>query len=159
MRQEYPLALHHSWPLFDQARHFDLGWVDRTCVRPLDPPQAPLPIDDAALARRGVGVWRCDLADNRLSWSPVVYDIFGVPRGSSVARAEAVSFYCEGSRAAMERLRAYAIAHRRGFTLDVEIGPALPRPRWMRLVAAPRCEGDKVVGLHGLKWLLPPGGA
>ena len=81
----------------------------------------------------------------------MVYDLFGLPRGAALSRADVVAMYCEGSRAAMERLRAHAIAHRRGFTLDIEIGPALDRSRWIRLIAAPICEGDTVVGLHGLK--------
>src|SRR3546814_8121828 len=34
LRHQYPLPLHHSWPLFERARHFDLGWVERAGVRP-----------------------------------------------------------------------------------------------------------------------------
>jgi hypothetical protein len=51
----------------------------------------------------------------------------------------------------MERLRAYAIKHRRGFTIDVEIRTIGGDPRWMRLIGAPVCEGDRVTHLHGLK--------
>jgi hypothetical protein len=54
----------------------------------------------------------------------------------------------------MERLRAYAIKHRRGFTLDAEIRPSLTGSRWMRLIAAPVCDGDRVVRLHGLKQIV-----
>jgi hypothetical protein len=54
----------------------------------------------------------------------------------------------------MERLRAYAIRHRRGFTLDAELQPAAGGRRWMRLIAAPACEGDRVVRLHGLKLII-----
>ena len=58
----------------------------------------------------------------------------------------------------MEKLRAYAIKHRRGFTLDVEIKPAQAACRWMRLVAAPVCVGDEVVRLQGLKFIVPGSG-
>jgi len=51
----------------------------------------------------------------------------------------------------MERLRSYAIEHRRGFTLDVEIRPVTGGSRWMRLITAPICDGDRVMRLHGLK--------
>jgi hypothetical protein len=51
----------------------------------------------------------------------------------------------------MEGLRAYAIKHRRGFTLDAEIMPVNGRPKWMRLIAAPVCVGRQVVRLHGIK--------
>lgn len=155
MRHQYPLPLHHSWPLFERARHFDVGWVDRADVRP----RAAMPNEGGPgadlLAQMNIGTWDCDLADDRLSWSDAVYDLFGFPRGARVSRADAVARYCEGSRAAMERLRAHAIAHRRGFTLDVEIGPERARTHWIRLIAAPICDDDRVVGLHGLKYRLP----
>lgn len=109
-----------------------------------------------ACARVRVGEWDCDLTDNnRLRWSDEVHDIFGIPRGALVRREEAVALYAEASRAAMEKLRDYAIRHRRGFTLDVEICPATAPRRWMRLIAAPVCEDDRVVRLQGLKFLVP----
>ncbi len=80
---------------------------------------------------------------------------FGFPRGAAVTRDESAAVYCEGSRAVMEKLRAYAIRHRRGFTLDVEIEPAQAPRRWMRLIAEPVCAGDTVVRLQGLKFLVP----
>jgi PAS domain-containing protein len=89
-----------------------------------------------------------------LIWSGGVYDIFGLPRDASVSRDESVALYAEDSRAAMERLRAHAIKHRRGFTLDAEIRPANGASRWMRLIAAPVCEGGRVVRLHGLKLII-----
>lgn len=153
LRHQYPLPLHHSWPLFERARHFDLGWVERAGVRP--PALPPAAADADALERAGIGTWECDLADDSLTWSPTVHDLFGLPRGAPVARADAVARYGEGSRAAMERLRAHAIAHRRGFTLDVEIWSAPARSDWVRLIAAPICVGDQVVGLHGLKCRIP----
>lgn len=152
---QYPLPLHHSWPLFERARHFDLGWVDRDSVRPTSGIGGPSDADGETLERMGVGVWRCDLAGERLNWSAVVHDLFDLPREVAPTRAFAVAQYCESSRAAMERLRAHAITHRRGFTLDVEIGPALARPRRVRLIAAPLCEDGEVVALQGWKRLLP----
>jgi PAS domain-containing protein len=142
-----PLPLHHSWPILDDA-----GWMGHGCLLESAPP----PPDAALLATMtadglGVGKWSCDLADNRIEWSDTVYDLFGLPRGSPVARAESVRRYAEPSRAAMERLRAYAIRHRRGFTLDVEIVPPGLAPRWMRLLAAPVCVDGEVVRLTGIK--------
>ena len=151
MKPTHPLPVHHSWPLYERARFFELGQLHR--CETLDP--IPDVVDVAARLVPGrvrVGQWECDLTDNdRLSWSDEVYDIFGIPRGTAVARAEAVALYAEGSRAVMEKLRAYAIKHRRGFTLDAEIRPAQGARRWMRLVAAPVCEGRRVLRLQGLK--------
>lgn len=155
MRHRYPLPLHHSWPLYERARHFDLGWTHRASVRPPDRDGTITPDSEDMIARLGVGLWRCDLAGDRLTWSPAVFDLFGFPRDAAVSRADAVAQYCEDSRAAMERLRAHAIAHKRGFTLDVEIGASRARTRWIRLVAAPVCEGDVVVALHGFKYPVP----
>ena len=143
-----PLALHHSWPIFERGQRLNLG-----CVYDCETlaGSTVTAADRKALARHGIGIWECDLSDNALTWSPEVYDLFGLPRDASPARAVSVSLYCEDSRAAMERLRAHAIAHRRGFTLDAEIRPAQGGRRWMRLVAAPVCEGRRVLRLQGLK--------
>ena len=149
MKRTEPLALHHSWPIFEQARHFDLGSVLSCAVTDIVEPAWI-----GALGLHHAGLWECDLSDNSLIWSGGVYDIFGLPRGVQVSRDEAVALYCEESRAAMERLRAHAIKHRRGFTLDVEISPATGGRRWMRLIGAPVCEGGRAVRLHGLKLIV-----
>ena len=151
MKPIEPLPLHHSWPLFEQERRFELGHAFDW------PASAPVLVADtlsAELAEQGIGLWSCDLADNSLTWSDGVYDIFGLPRGATVRRAEAVRLYAEDSGAAMERLRAYAIKHRRGFTLDAELRPAQGGARWMRLVAVPVYDGLRAVRLHGVKRLI-----
>jgi PAS domain-containing protein len=101
-----------------------------------------------------IGCWECDLALNRLTWSDQVYDIFGLPRGDRVSRDEAVSLYCEHSRAVMEGLRAYAIRQKQGFVVDAEIRPGHGKRRWMRLIAVPECDNGVVVRLRGLKQIL-----
>lgn len=144
-----PLPLCHSWPLYEQPRHFELGCILNSAVTDV--------VEPGEVGRLGLhhaGCWECDLADNSLIWSGGVYDIFGLPRDAQVTREEAVALYSEESRAAMDRLRAYAIKHRRGFTLDAEIRSAFGERRWMRLIAAPISEGDRVVRLHGLKLII-----
>lgn len=148
MKPTVPLPLHHSWPLLDGGRPYDLGaafGLDLLHGRSL------VSLDDDMLAAHGVGRWMCELSDNSLTWSGPVYDLFGLPRDARVSRDEAVALYCDESRAAMEGLRAYAIRHRRGFTVDAEIRTVAGERRWMRLLAAPVCDGDRVVRLHGLK--------
>ncbi len=143
------LPLYHSWPLWEQTRHFDLGRILNCAVT-----DALEPAEVGAVGMHHAGCWECDLADNSLSWSGGVYDIFGLPRGTPITRDQALALYCEHSRAAMERLRTYAIQHRRGFTLDAEIQPAVGARRWMRLITAPVCEGNRVVKLHGVKLII-----
>lgn len=154
MKPTHPLPVHHSWPLYERERYFELGRLHGADTLDAVANSAEV----AAVERLGPGLpgwWECDLADNnRLSWSDEVYDIFGLPRGAAVTRAETVALYEDGSRAAMEKLRAYAIRHRRGFTLDVEIKPATAPARWMRLIAAPLCVDEKIVKLQGLKFIV-----
>jgi hypothetical protein len=113
-----PVELSHSWPLFDQSRRFELGAIlDSAAIDAITPAKV------GAIGDRHAGLWECDLADNSLIWSGGVYDIFGLPRGVEVSRVAAVSLYAENSRALMERLRAHAIKHRRGFTWMPKSGP------------------------------------
>ena len=149
MRATETLKLYHSWALTEQPRHFELGFVLNSAVIDMVGPT-----EVGGLGVHHAGCWECDLTDNSLTWSGGVYDIFGLPRGAKVSRDEAVALYTEESRAAMEHLRSYAIGHKRGFTLDAEIRPAVGGRRWMRLIAAPVCDGDKVVRLHGLKLII-----
>ena len=139
-----------AWPLHEKERHFELGSLLSCAVTDI---AAPARVGQLGLSH--AGCWECDLSDeNRLFWSGGVYDIFGLPRDAKVARVEAVRFYAEHSRAAMERLRNHAIRHQQGFTLDAEIRPATGKARWMRLIAAPVCVGGKALRLHGIKLII-----
>ncbi|MDB5714214.1 MAG: hypothetical protein JWO15_1611 [Sphingomonadales bacterium] len=141
------LTLTHSWPLFERHRRFDLGahfdWSDDTSFHLL--------AGEKAMAAQGIGTWDCDLSNNALTWSPAVYELFGFSKGSTVAREKTVTIYREDSRTKMERLRAYAIKHQRGFTLDAEISPVDGGHRWIRLVATPVCIDGRAVRLCGFK--------
>jgi len=143
------MPLEASWPLFDLDRHFDLG-----CILNSEAIDAVQPAAVGDLSWHHAGCWECDLNDNRLKWSGGVYDIFGLPRDAVVSREECTAFYSEGSRTMMERLRAHAIRHQCGFTLDAEINAAIGGKRWIRLIAAPVCEGGRAVRLHGLKIII-----
>lgn len=141
--------LEHSWPLWEQPRHFELGLVLSSAVTDV---LQPAVVGDLNLHH--VGIWECDLSDNSLNWSGGVYDIFGLPRNSRISREEALALYCEESRTKMERLRSHSIKHRRGFTLDVEIKTIAGERRWMRLVGAPDCTEGRAARLRGLKLII-----
>lgn len=150
MRPTEPLPLHHSWPLSALREHLAPAMLDDQIAR-----------DDEALAQRGLGLWHCTLEDNSLRWTVGVYDLFGLERGSAISRALSVALYDPVSREPMERMRAYAIRHRRGFTLDVDINRADGMTRCaMRLIAAPVVnKRGEVIALHGVKQLLTIGAA
>lgn len=143
------LPLNHTWPLWERTRHFELGHVLSSVVIDVIEPSAI-----GELGLHHAGCWECDLSDNSLIWSGGVYDIFGLPRGVEVKRSDAVLYYCEESRAKMERLRSYSVRHRRGFTLDVELRAAVGHCRWMRLITEPVCIENQPVRLQGLKLII-----
>lgn len=149
MKPTDQLTLYNSWPLGEQARHFDLGAILSSAVT-----DVVRPAEAGELGLLHAGCWECDLSDNSLVWSGGVYDIFGLPRGAQVSREKAIVFYSERSRAALERLRAHAIRHKRGFTLDAEICPAVGGSRWMRVIGVPIYENNIAVRLHGLKLII-----
>jgi diguanylate cyclase (GGDEF)-like protein len=104
----------------------------------------------ASVAAR-IGVWQCDLSDDSLTWSDVVYDLFDAPRGSVLDRASTVECYTPQSREALHTLRSQAIAERSGFTLDAEIVTPQGRHRWIRLTATVQCENGVAVRIFGMK--------
>ncbi len=146
MRPIEPLPLHHSWSLLSLAEHMAPVLLDATTISHGD-----------GLADRGIGLWHCDLSDDSLRWSAGVHDLFGLPRDALVTRERAVAIYDPASREPMERLRAYAIRYRRGFTLDIDLMPPGRARCAVRLVAAPVLgpRGD-VIALRGVKQRLAP---
>jgi PAS domain-containing protein len=139
-----------SWPLWDQAYHFELGHIiNSAIVDAISPPPT------GALGNHHAGLWECDLADGKLTWSGGVYDIFGLERNSPISRNEALGHYTEDSRARLERIRAEAIRLKRGFTLDVDVKAAtIGQIRRVRLIGAPVLAGELPVRLHGVKILI-----
>ena len=143
-------ALALSWPLAEQARHFELGHVLNSAAT-----HVVMPTAVGALGAHHAGVWECDLSNDSLIWSGGVYDMFGLERVTCITRAQALAHYTEDSRARLERLRAHAIRHELGFTIDVEIrAAAVGHVRHVRLIGAPVFEGCTAVRLHGVKLLL-----
>ena len=144
-----PIELLHSWPLFEEPRHFEMGHILNCAATDV---LEPTYVGQVGLHH--AGCWECDLRDDSLVWSGGVYDIFGLPRGEKVTRNQAILIYSENSRLVMNRLRTYAIRHRRGFTLDAEICPTTGGRRWIRLIAAPVCGDEGVERLHGVKFII-----
>lgn len=98
-----------------------------------------------------MGAWSCDLNTDELTWTPGVFDLFGVPRHIRVDRRDMLEMYGEESRDALERLRAHAIRTRTGFTLDARIIRPDGKEKWMRLTAATRVSNNRAVELYGMK--------
>jgi len=104
---------------------------------------------DAPLAL--AAAWRCDLSDDSLTWSPGVFDLFGVPQGARIDRQEAVAMYCEESRELLEQLRTEAIATCGSFTFEARIRRVDGQMRWMRVTADVAAKGGRAAYLYGMK--------
>jgi diguanylate cyclase (GGDEF)-like protein len=98
-----------------------------------------------------IGVWECDLPDETLRWTDVVYDIFDLPRGSSLDRNQTLKCYSEPSLRALNTLRTKAIEERSCFNLDAEIITTKGRRRWIRITATVECENGVPVRIFGMK--------
>ncbi|MGP9819812.1 putative bifunctional diguanylate cyclase/phosphodiesterase [Salinarimonas sp. NSM] len=98
-----------------------------------------------------IGVWECSLPDERLSWTDGVYDIFELPRGMVVTRAQTVTHYDPDCLAELDRLRSRAIREGIGFTLDARITTARGTRRWMRITATVEREDGVPVRIFGMK--------
>lgn len=82
-----------------------------------------------------IGIWHCSLPDEDLFWSDGVYDLFELPRGSSIDRQQILEMYVPESAARMQVLRAKAIDTLGDFSFDAEILTARGNRRWMRITA------------------------
>ncbi len=98
-----------------------------------------------------IGVWECTLPDEALTWTDVVYDLFDLPRGSTINRPMMLACYTDASREALTLVRDRAIAERGGFTLDAEIVTFKGRRRWIRLTASVESEDGVPVRIFGMK--------
>ena len=106
---------------------------------------------DRASSLARIGVWECDLATEKLTWTDGVYDLFELPRGVPVDRTDIVALYSEASRLEMEQLRSEAIRDGTSFVLDIEIRTAKGRDRWLRLSADIEQEDGRPVRIFGTK--------
>lgn len=106
---------------------------------------------DAAAPLALAAAWRCDLADDSLTWSPGVFDLFGIEPGTRIDRQDAVAMYCEESREVLEQLRAEAIATCGSFTFEARIRRLDGQMRWMRVTADVAAKDGRAAYLYGLK--------
>lgn len=98
-----------------------------------------------------IGVWECTLEGEHLTWTDVVYDIFDLPRGSTLDRAATLALYTPESRKALDDVRSRAIRECGGFTLDAEIVTGKGNRRWIRLTATVEREDGAAVRIFGMK--------
>ncbi|MET0877922.1 MAG: sensor domain-containing diguanylate cyclase [Tardiphaga sp.] len=108
-------------------------------------------IFDRSSAAARIGVWECDLADESLVWTDVVYDIFDQERGTPLDRAVTLKCYPEESLRALSEARSRAIEDRTGFSLETEIVTTKGNRRWIRITATVESVDNVAVRIFGMK--------
>ncbi|MFG1418123.1 GGDEF domain-containing protein [Xanthobacter sp. V0B-10] len=97
-----------------------------------------------------IGVWECDLATQRHTWTDGIYDIFALPRGGRISRHTVLPLYDHASRRELERLRQRAMETGEGFTLDVRVRDLRGVLKWVRVSAEVEMESGRPARLFGL---------
>ncbi|UZK66145.1 hypothetical protein [Sphingomonas sp. M1-B02] len=78
-------------------------------------------------------------------------ELFAIPEGYRLIRAETVAMYVDESRDLLEELRAEAIAQRGSFTMEARIRRLDGDLRTIRLFADTACRGGRATHLYGTK--------
>ena len=108
-------------------------------------------IFEAASAAARLGIWECDLASEKLSWSNGTYDLFEIPRGTPLVRERTLGFYESASLKTLQTVRSRALEQRKGFSLDAELLTPKGGRRWIRIHAAIECPGHRPTKIFGIK--------
>ncbi|MDP2409957.1 MAG: diguanylate cyclase [Pseudolabrys sp.] len=108
-------------------------------------------IFEAASAAARLGVWECDLASEKLTWSNGTYDLFDVERGTPLVRERTLGFYERESLQTLQTVRSRALQERKGFTLDAALLTPKGNQRWIRIHAAIECPGHRPIKIFGIK--------
>ncbi|MCP8882039.1 diguanylate cyclase [Devosia sp. XJ19-1] len=106
---------------------------------------------ERASATARIGIWACSLPDETLTWSDGVYDLFELPRGSRIDRAQTLKMYTPESAERMQVLRANAIATLGDFNFDAEIITTTGKRRWMRITATVDGSNGRARKIFGMK--------
>ncbi|RYE33891.1 MAG: diguanylate cyclase [Hyphomicrobiales bacterium] len=112
---------------------------------------ATRPLYESALSPSALGAWECNLANETLSWTDGVYDLFGLQRGSEIYRKATLDLYEERSRRDMEQHRSNSLRTGQGFALDCRIRAVNGEKRWMRLIVGVGHQHGRPIRIFGSK--------
>ena len=129
--------------------HQERHWIRQVCA-PAGVPTLPADEEPSTLPALPAA-WQCDLATEKLSWSTGVFDLFGIPKGSTIDRRSTLEFYVPESRRLLERLRTEALETCGSFTFEAQIRRVDGGLRWMRLNADVQKRNGRAVMLYGTK--------
>ncbi|WP_285670775.1 PAS domain-containing hybrid sensor histidine kinase/response regulator [Paralimibaculum aggregatum] len=98
----------------------------------------------------GVGSWELELESGRMHWSPSVFDIHELdPSNGTPELNEALKFYPEEARLAIDPALEALISESTPFDLDLPFQTARGRRIWVRATAAAEKRNDRVMRIYG----------
>lgn len=97
-----------------------------------------------------VGIWEFDLRHQRMVWSAVTREIFGIESGLQPTLEEAnARFKAGANRSRLIEAVAAAIEHGRPFDLELQITTAQGRDLWVRKIGVPEMVEGRCRRLYG----------
>jgi PAS domain S-box-containing protein len=98
-----------------------------------------------------VGGWEYDVRQDKLTWTPVTYDIHEMPYDFIPDPKTAIGFYKEGqSRDTITQVFRDALEHGTAYDVELVICTASGSERWVRTMGEPIRSQGEIVGLTGV---------
>jgi PAS domain S-box-containing protein len=98
-----------------------------------------------------VGVWTWDMSTDRVTWSPEVYDMFGVPPAREITFQFVTSLLVETDRARFQRQMPWSFAEDESFAFDYRARRD-GQVRWLHSAGVAPSDDEAGQPLRGLVW-------
>lgn len=102
-----------------------------------------------ACAASQTGAWHYRLGEDRAEWTPFLYDLFEVPKGTEISLDFALSFYVEKSRQRIGEAVNVCLAEGTPWNMDVQCRSTTGRVFWARTIGEAILQDGRVVALQG----------
>jgi signal transduction histidine kinase len=102
-----------------------------------------------ACAASQTGAWHYRLGEDRVEWTPFLYDLFAVPKGTELGLDFALSFYVEKSRQRIGEAVNACLAEGTSWNMDVQCRSTTGRVFWARTIGEAILQDGRVVALQG----------
>ncbi|MBM3604954.1 MAG: response regulator [Alphaproteobacteria bacterium] len=102
-----------------------------------------------ACAASQTGAWSYRVGEDLVEWTPLLHDLFAVPRETELTLKVALSFYLGKSRQQLVEAVKLCLRDGTGWTLDVQCRSTTGRIFWARTIGEAILEEGRVVALQG----------
>lgn len=84
-----------------------------------------------------IGFWELDVLTRVSTWSPEVYEIYGIDKGRSLSDVDGINFYAEHERERITQYVTNCIAKKEKFDEEFEFIDANGKEKWVRSIGMP----------------------